>query len=124
MIQINFHQPEGLTKNGLKKWTDAVGSSYEMNHYFQREFPRLQREDFKDWQSHDKFITDKDSWDKISGVLHDVSRYDLEEVFDSDNSISDILSNLIQEVISLREITSEHESQINRLEYKVGSDDY
>lgn len=124
MIQINFHQPEGLTKKGLKKWTDAVGSSYEMNHYFQREFPRLQREDFKDWQSHDKFIKDKDSWDKISGVLHDVSRYDLEEVFDSDNSISNILSNLIQEVISLKEELSHHDSQLSRLENKVGYDDY
>lgn len=95
-----------------------------MNHYFQREFPRLQREDFKDWQSHDKFIKDKDSWDKISGVLHDVSRYDLEEVFDSDNSISNILSNLIQEVISLKEELSHHDSQLSRLENKVGYDDY
>lgn len=123
MIQINFQQPEGLTKKGIKKWADAVGSYYEMNHYFRKEFPILQREDFKEWQFYDKFKRDKYFWEKISGLLHDVPRHDLEEVFEHDNSVSVILSNLIQEVIYLREEVSNHESQINRLEYKVDDDD-
>lgn len=125
MIEINFYQPEGLTTKGLKKWTDVVGSSYLMlNNYYKKEIPRLQRDDFKNWQYHDQFIRDRESWDKLNVILRNVPRHDLEEVFNSDNSVSVILSNLIQEVICLREELQRQEGEIDRLNSKVGYDDY